>query len=86
MGEKGEKVKKMRSQRTNIGPVKPEPEKLETQNSIVGPVTPHKPAAHLGREVQARIGQQLRAMYDEYVKEGVPPHITDLVRRLSEQD
>jgi len=40
----------------------------------------------LGREVQARIGQQLRAMYDEVVKEGVPQHIGDLVRRLSEQD
>ena len=50
------------------------------------PVTHHKREVRLGREVQARIGQQLRAMYDEVVKEGVPSHIGDLVRRLSEQD
>ena len=51
-----------------------------------------KPAIHrksevrLGREVQARIGQQFRAMYDDVVNEGVPNHIADLVRRLSEKD
>jgi hypothetical protein len=28
----------------------------------------------------------LRAMYDDVVNQGVPSHITDLVRRLSEQD
>jgi hypothetical protein len=36
--------------------------------------------------VQARIGQQLRALYDDVVKEGVPRNISDLVRRLSEQE
>jgi aromatic ring-cleaving dioxygenase len=40
----------------------------------------------LGREVQARIGQQLRAMYDQVVKEGVPPRFAELMRRLSDQD
>ncbi len=50
------------------------------------PVTQRKTEVRLGREVQARIGQQLRAMYDEVVKEGVPQHIADLVRRLSEED
>jgi len=45
-----------------------------------------KPHVRLGREVQAKIGQQLRAMYDEVVDQGVPSHIADLVRRLSEQD
>jgi len=40
----------------------------------------------LGREAQARIGQQLRAMYEAVVNEGVPPQIEELVRRLSEQD
>jgi hypothetical protein len=49
-------------------------------------VTQPKREVRLGREVQARIGQQLRAMYDEVIKEGVPDHIGDLVRRLSEQD
>ncbi|HUD88261.1 MAG TPA: NepR family anti-sigma factor [Xanthobacteraceae bacterium] len=47
---------------------------------------PHRPEARLGREVQARIGQQLRAMYDDVVNQGVPTHIDDLIRRLSEQD
>jgi hypothetical protein len=28
----------------------------------------------------------LRAMYDDVVNQGVPQHITDLVRRLSDQD
>ncbi|HSZ68269.1 MAG: NepR family anti-sigma factor [Xanthobacteraceae bacterium] len=47
---------------------------------------PAKPEARLGREVQARIGQQLRAIYDDVVNQGVPSHLADLVRRLSEQD
>ena len=49
-------------------------------------VTQRKSEVRLGREVQARIGQQLRAMYDDVVKEGVPEHIADLVRRLSDHD
>lgn len=52
----------------------------------MGRSTHRKSEVRLGREVQARIGQQLRALYDEVVKEGVPDHINDLVRRLSEQD
>jgi len=50
------------------------------------PITQRKSEVRLGREVQARIGQQLRAMYDEVVNQGVPQHIADLVRRLSDQD
>jgi hypothetical protein len=50
------------------------------------PVAQRKSEVRLGREVQARIGQQLRAMYDEVVSEGVPQHISDLVCRLSDQD
>ncbi|HLN47910.1 MAG TPA: NepR family anti-sigma factor [Steroidobacteraceae bacterium] len=48
--------------------------------------TQRKSEVRLGREVQARIGQQLRALYDEVVSQGVPPHIADLVRKLSDQD
>lgn len=61
-------------------------DKPETRDAMGRPVTQRKSEVRLGREVQARIGQQLRAMYDEVVKEGVPQNITDLVRRLSEQD
>ena len=52
----------------------------------MGRPTQRKPEVRLGREVQARIGQQLRALYDDVVKEGVPQNISDLVRRLSEQE
>jgi Anti-sigma factor NepR len=50
------------------------------------PATTSHKEARLGREVQARIGQQLRAMYNDFVNQGVPPHLADLVRRLSDQD
>jgi hypothetical protein len=91
MGERG-KTEEMKNRRINLEAVAPEHDKpgsdpLQARDSMGRPVTtPHKPEARLGREVQARIGQQLRAMYDEVVNEGVPEHITDLVRRLSEQD
>ena len=45
-----------------------------------------KNEVRLGRDAQIRIGQQLRAMYDDVVNEGVPDHIADLVRKLSERD
>jgi Anti-sigma factor NepR len=64
----------------------PEADKPETWDAMGRPITHRKSEVRLGREVQARIGQQLRAMYDEVVHEGVPQHIGDLVRRLSEQD
>ena len=38
--------------------------------------------AKLGRDVQARLGQQLRAMYDDVVNQGVPDRFTDLLTRL----
>lgn len=50
------------------------------------PATHRKMEVRLGREVQARIGQQLRAIYEEVVREGVPQHLADLVRRFTEQD
>jgi hypothetical protein len=38
--------------------------------------------AKLGRDVQARLGQQLRAMYDDVVNQGVPDRFTQLLNRL----
>jgi hypothetical protein len=38
--------------------------------------------AKLGRDVQARLGQQLRAMYDEVVNQGVPDRFSELISRL----
>ena len=71
----------------NLEKPTPAPEADEREEHAVDtPVTHQKREVRLGREVQARIGQQLRAIYDEVVKEGVPQHIGDLLRRLSEQD
>jgi hypothetical protein len=91
MGERG-KTEEMKNRRTNAETAPPESDRPQTdqpqiRDAMGRPVTtPHKPEARLGREVQARIGQQLRAMYDDVVGEGVPQHITDLIRRLSDQD
>jgi len=38
--------------------------------------------AALGREIQSKIGQQLRAMYDNVVDEGVPDRFADLLRQM----
>ncbi len=70
----------------NIEPPAPNEDKPEARDTMGRPVTHRKSEVRLGREVQARIGQQLRAMYDEVVGEGVPQHISDLIRRLSDQD
>jgi anti-sigma factor NepR-like protein len=39
----------------------------------------------LGRDVQAKIGQYLRAMYDDVVKEGVPEHLANLLRQVEKK-
>jgi len=39
--------------------------------------------AKLGREVQARLGQQLRAMYDEVLNQGVPERFAELINRIN---
>ena len=74
----------MKSRKTNLDPVEPDSDKLEPQDSMAKRA--HKPEVRLGREAQARIGEQLRTMYNSFVNQGVPQHLVDLVRRLSEQD
>lgn len=46
------------------------------------PEAGQKNASGLNREIQAKIGQQLRAMYDDVVQEGVPDHIAQLLKQL----
>ncbi len=41
-----------------------------------------KPSAGLNREIQHKIGQQLRAIYDDVVQEGVPERFASLLRKL----
>jgi Anti-sigma factor NepR len=43
---------------------------------------PNTKPAKLSRDVQSRLGQQLRAMYDEVVSQGVPDRFTELLNRL----
>lgn len=45
---------------------------------------PNVKPAKLGRDVQARLGQQLRAMYDEVVNQGVPDRFTELLNRIDQ--
>ena len=60
----------------SVGQQKP----MET--AAARPKKDHTKPAKLGREVQARLGQQLRAMYDEIVNQGVPTRFTELLNRL----
>ncbi len=43
-----------------------------------------KPRGRLGRDVQNKLGQQLRTAYDDIVSEGVPDRFKDLLGRLDE--
>jgi Anti-sigma factor NepR len=48
--------------------------------------SPGNANAKLGRDIQAKIGQQLRALYDEVVNQGVPDRFTDLLNRLDKPE
>ena len=45
------------------------------------PGKPGKQGA-LNAEIQSRIGHQLRAMYDDVVRQGVPDRFAELIRKL----
>jgi len=53
-------------------------ETAETRNRK----TNEKPAK-LSREVQSRLGQQLRNLYDDVVNQGVPDRFTDLLNQIN---
>jgi hypothetical protein len=48
--------------------------------------TKNKIDPRLGKDIQSRIGQQLRTMYDEVVKQGVPERFVHLLNRLDKDD
>jgi len=50
------------------------------------PSTSTRSAGRLGRDVQAKIGSQLRAIYNDVVKEGVPDRFVELLKRLDKKD
>ena len=41
--------------------------------------------AALNRQIQDRIGQQLRAMYNDVVAQGIPDRFTELLKKLGER-
>jgi Anti-sigma factor NepR len=43
-----------------------------------------KPVAKLGTDIKAKIGQQLRLMYDEVVDQGVPERFAEILRGLDD--
>jgi hypothetical protein len=43
-----------------------------------------KPVAKLGTDIKAKIGQQLRLMYDEIVEQGVPDRFSKILRSLDD--
>ena len=55
-------------------------------NTDSSPPAATKPSGRLGRDVQAKIGNQLRAVYDDVVKEGVPDRFLELLKRLDKKD
>jgi hypothetical protein len=40
----------------------------------------------LDKETQTKIGQQLRAMYDDVVRQGVPDRFAELLKRLERSE
>ena len=55
------------------------PEQMQTE------VTQRKPRGRLGRDVQSKIGQQLRAMYDDVVNAGVPDRFVEMLQKLDDR-
>lgn len=53
------------------------------QSAEVGPN--HTNKAAIGRDVQAKIGEQLRALYDDVVSQGVPDRFATLLKQLDER-
>lgn len=48
-------------------------------------LTPMNSDATLGRDVQQKIGDQLRAYYDDVVNQGVPDRFAELLKRLDDK-
>ncbi len=61
------------------------PKPMESAATSRGKKADAKPAK-LSREVQARLGQQLRAMYDDVVNQGVPDRFTELLNRINDNE
>jgi anti-sigma factor NepR-like protein len=50
------------------------------------PMHQRRATAKLGRDVQSKIGQQLRAMYDDVLSQGVPDRFVELLDQLDKRE
>ena len=57
-------------------------QKLNTRGSVGQDMREPKKQGGLNPEIQSRIGHQLRAMYDDVVRQGVPERFVELIRKL----
>ena len=55
---------------------------MKDVKSQVGKVIGPGKQGGLNAEIQSRIGHQLRAMYDDVVRQGVPDRFAELIRKL----
>jgi len=76
-GAAGPGVSTAMKERTRQPPDEPMPQAERLEES---------PKGRLSRDIQRKIGQQLRAMYTDVVNEGVPDRFADLLRRLDEKE
>ncbi len=56
--------------------------KPRTEGSMQVRTASMKSTPILNREIQTKIGQQLRAIYDDVVDQGVPDRFVDLLRNI----
>ena len=55
---------------------------ISPEGSMMVQSTSGKSGTSLNREIQSKIGQILRASYNDIVDQGVPDRFSDLLRRL----
>jgi dihydroxyacid dehydratase/phosphogluconate dehydratase len=55
---------------------------LNSRGSVDQIMKEVKKQGGLNAEIQSRIGHQLRAMYDDVVRQGVPDRFAELIRKL----
>ena len=55
---------------------------LNSRGSVEQVMKDVKKPGGLNAEIQSRIGHQLRAMYDDVVRQGVPDRFAELIRKL----
>ena len=57
-------------------------QRLNSRGSVEQLMKEVKKQGGLNAEIQSRIGHQLRAMYDDVVRQGVPDRFAELIRKL----